>query len=182
MVQKVNLGTPTQSTCSCRLPTTQKEEVADRAKSFGSVPVAVAVAPRTGANYSSNSSNSSAAAATSFPHKICLIKIFVKISKLFCCVARNVLQLRLAFGLQLSCLPPLSASSLANSWRNKILPPTMKLLNNWTAKMCEAFWLLSAYLVWKHEIISVKLLICVLWVLSECWIFIVISKYNNCFS
>lgn len=181
MVQKVNLGTPTQSTCSCRLPTTQKEEVADRAKSFGSVPVAVAVAPRTGANYSSNSS---AAAATSFPHKICLIKIFVKISKLFCCVGSLEMSSNSVSHSDSSwaACPPVSASSLANSWRNKILPPTMKLLNNWTAKMCEAFWLLSAYLVWKHEIISVKLLICVLWVLSECWIFIVISKYNNCFS
>lgn len=61
MVQKVNWreASPAQATCSCRLPTTQKEEVADRAKSFRSVPVAVA-APRTGANYSSsrNSSNS----------------------------------------------------------------------------------------------------------------------------
>lgn len=124
MVQKVNWRDQAQSSCSCRLPTTQKEEVADRAKSFGSVPVAVGAA-----------TVAAAAAAASFPHKICLIKIFVKISKLFCCVGSLEMSSNSVFalGLQLSfySIPtPHSPSCSANSWRNKILPPTMKLLNN----------------------------------------------------
>lgn len=49
--------------CSCQLPTTK--EVADRAKTFSGARRALW---RT----------------ASFPHKICLIKIFVKICKLFC--------------------------------------------------------------------------------------------------
>lgn len=68
MVQKVNWreASPAQATCSCRLPTTQKEEGADRAKSFGSVPVAFAVAaPRTGANYSSSRNSSSSDSGSS---------------------------------------------------------------------------------------------------------------------